>query len=162
VGRTGAGRGVWVAGGSGALSFLISFSLSVYVGVPAGVGSLDCDVCDRGSFLVGVGRLGGGGTTMAKLGLGLRGLSKGFSALVVAVAFFGVGDLDLAFDSGVAWLGGPIRVTGSRRARTSGELGGMCFTIMISWSSSPIAMGSGEDAVERPPPRGAPGGGALF
>jgi hypothetical protein len=99
---------------------------------------------------------------MAKLCLGLRGLSKGFSALVVAVAFFGVGDLDLAFDSGVAWLGGPIRVTGSRRARTSGELGGMCFTIMISWSSSPIAMGSGEDAVERPPPRGAPGGGALF
>jgi hypothetical protein len=120
------------------------------VGVLAGVGSCDCDVCRpevARSARAGrcVERFGGEVITTAKLGLGLCDLSRGLSTRSTAT-LFGVGILDLTFDNDFKWVGGgPARL---KPARTGVELG-TCFNIVISWSSSLIAIGSGEEAGER-------------
>jgi hypothetical protein len=113
-----------------------------------------------------VGRLGGEGITTAKFGFALRAaLSRSLFAPLVAVLFSFSGDAIIGLaacdnDFKFKWGGvRPSHAADSRRGRTWGELGRTCFSTTISWSSSLIAIGSGEDAVERPAPRG---GGALL
>jgi hypothetical protein len=105
--------------------------------------------------------LGGEEITTAKFGFALRAaLSRSLFAPLVVVLFSGDAIIGLAAcdnDFKFKWGGvRPSHAADSRRGRTWGELGELgrtCFSTTISWSSSLIAIGSGDDAVERPAPR---------